>query len=288
MKWRGRAGVRTSKIAAACPGAAWPSGGGLGGLVLVLLISALTGQNPADLIDSVGPAPRRRARRRSGRRSSGPVRVRRARATPRRRGDDCSRERQTTSRRRWCCSPAQRSRRAVWARRRWDRSIALPIARCISTVLLPGARRTIRRAGRLRAGLRRGARDRSSRPDTDRRVARGAGGQATRRRARSQRALGAAGAAGRLLRRRVGTLRRATGCSSPVTPKRASSGRRDRRRSAAAADARNRGPESFTHGSSEQRVEWLRRGLESGSVDSCNTFNSARSRSATAERSEAA
>ena len=31
-------------------------------------------------------------------------------------------------------------------------------------------------------------------------------------------------------------------------------------------------PESFTHGSSEQRVEWLRRGLESGRVDSCNTF----------------
>ena len=31
-------------------------------------------------------------------------------------------------------------------------------------------------------------------------------------------------------------------------------------------------PESFTHGSSEQRVSWLRRGLESGRVDSCNTF----------------
>jgi predicted metalloprotease len=31
-------------------------------------------------------------------------------------------------------------------------------------------------------------------------------------------------------------------------------------------------PESFTHGSSQQRVEWLRRGLDSGSVDSCNTF----------------
>jgi predicted metalloprotease len=31
-------------------------------------------------------------------------------------------------------------------------------------------------------------------------------------------------------------------------------------------------PESFTHGSSAQRVEWLRRGLESGRVDSCNTF----------------
>ena len=31
-------------------------------------------------------------------------------------------------------------------------------------------------------------------------------------------------------------------------------------------------PESFTHGSSEQRVQWLQRGLESGRVDSCNTF----------------
>jgi predicted metalloprotease len=31
-------------------------------------------------------------------------------------------------------------------------------------------------------------------------------------------------------------------------------------------------PESFTHGSAEQRVEWLRRGLESGDPDACNTF----------------
>jgi uncharacterized protein len=31
-------------------------------------------------------------------------------------------------------------------------------------------------------------------------------------------------------------------------------------------------PESFTHGSSAQRVEWLRRGLQSGRVDSCDTF----------------
>jgi len=31
-------------------------------------------------------------------------------------------------------------------------------------------------------------------------------------------------------------------------------------------------PESFTHGSSDQRVSWLRRGLESGRVESCNTF----------------
>jgi predicted metalloprotease len=31
-------------------------------------------------------------------------------------------------------------------------------------------------------------------------------------------------------------------------------------------------PESFTHGSSKQRVEWFKRGFEQGSVDACNTF----------------
>jgi predicted metalloprotease len=31
-------------------------------------------------------------------------------------------------------------------------------------------------------------------------------------------------------------------------------------------------PESFTHGSSEQRVTWLKRGLESGRLESCDTF----------------
>lgn len=34
-------------------------------------------------------------------------------------------------------------------------------------------------------------------------------------------------------------------------------------------------PESFTHGSAEQRVRWFRRGLESGSVDACDTFSGA-------------
>jgi len=32
-------------------------------------------------------------------------------------------------------------------------------------------------------------------------------------------------------------------------------------------------PESFTHGTSEQRVRWLKRGLESGSLQECDTFN---------------
>lgn len=32
-------------------------------------------------------------------------------------------------------------------------------------------------------------------------------------------------------------------------------------------------PESFTHGSAEQRMRWFRQGFESGSVKACNTFN---------------
>jgi predicted metalloprotease len=34
-------------------------------------------------------------------------------------------------------------------------------------------------------------------------------------------------------------------------------------------------PESFTHGSSAQRVEWFRRGLQSGRLESCDTFSTA-------------
>jgi predicted metalloprotease len=31
-------------------------------------------------------------------------------------------------------------------------------------------------------------------------------------------------------------------------------------------------PETFTHGSSAQRVRWFKAGLEKGSLESCNTF----------------
>ncbi|HML13245.1 MAG TPA: neutral zinc metallopeptidase [Xanthobacteraceae bacterium] len=35
-------------------------------------------------------------------------------------------------------------------------------------------------------------------------------------------------------------------------------------------------PDSFTHGSSEQRVRWFNTGLKNGTVDSCNTFAAAK------------
>ena len=65
-------------------------------------------------------------------------------------------------------------------------------------------------------------------------------------------------------------------CSRPATS------RRGCRRPPSIGDdtmqRRGRGrvsPESWTHGSSEQRVEWLRRGLTQGTVDACDTFGQA-------------
>ncbi len=35
-------------------------------------------------------------------------------------------------------------------------------------------------------------------------------------------------------------------------------------------------PESFTHGTSEQRVRWFRRGMEQGDLAACDTFEADR------------
>ena len=43
----------------------------------------------------------------------------------------------------------------------------------------------------------------------------------------------------------------------------------------AQASGRTVTPDSFTHGTSEQRVQWFSRGLDSGNVQSCDTFSGA-------------
>ena len=51
MKWQGRQGSGNIEDRRGM-GAALPVGGGIGGLVLILLFAAVTGQNPLDLISS--------------------------------------------------------------------------------------------------------------------------------------------------------------------------------------------------------------------------------------------
>ena len=91
-----------------------------------------------------------------------------------------------------------------------------------------------------------------------------------------QRDAGAHGAAGRLLCRRVGqpcARRRRTSSSRATSSKRLAA-------ASAIGDDRiqrqTRGyvvPDSFTHGSSAQRVRWFRRGYEDGELEDCDTFN---------------
>ena len=55
MKWQGRAGSSNIEDRRGRGGMALPVGGGIGGLVLLLLFSALTGTNPVDIINSSPP-----------------------------------------------------------------------------------------------------------------------------------------------------------------------------------------------------------------------------------------
>jgi uncharacterized protein len=56
MKWQGRAGSGNIEDRRGM-GMGLPIGGGIGGLVLLLLVSALTGTNPIDLINDSGSSP---------------------------------------------------------------------------------------------------------------------------------------------------------------------------------------------------------------------------------------
>ena len=79
--------------------------------------------------------------------------------------------------------------------------------------------------------------------------------------------------AGRLLRGYLGAQHRAAQHRSRCRYRRRSSGRLGcRRRPSAAHGARIVSPESFTHGSSAQRVGWFNQGLQQGTVAACNTF----------------
>ena len=85
-------------------------------------------------------------------------------------------------------------------------------------------------------------------------------------------------AAGRLLRRCLGSPRR-QGRARRASGARAGDVEEGLRAAAAIGDDRlqrmqraARRPGRFTHGSSEQRVTWFRRGLESGDVNACDTF----------------
>ena len=90
-----------------------------------------------------------------------------------------------------------------------------------------------------------------------------------------QRPVRQARTAGGLPRRCVGPL----GRSSAACSTRARSRRRSARAAAVGDDRIQEGagmsvdPDSFTHGTSEQRVQWFRRGYDTGDPNRCNTFD---------------
>jgi predicted metalloprotease len=275
MKWRGRAGSQNIEDRRGMSGGGMAVGGGLGGLVLVLLISALTGQNPADLINTVGtdsgtvapgaaPADDPQAEfvgvvladtemtwsrlfDASGASYEPPVLVLFTGATQ----SACGRGQSAMGP--FYCPADHKVYLDLSFFRELDERFGAPgdfaqayvvaheIGHHVQTLTGVSARM---QAARQRAGERE-ANELSVRQELQADCYAGVWGHYAAQgglleAGDAEEGLRAAAAIGddRLQRQSQGTVV----------------------------------PESFTHGSSEQRVEWLRRGLQSGSVDSCNTF----------------
>ena len=189
-----------------------PVGGGIGGLVLLLLVSALTGTNPLDLIGGAGvdqggysePAPGAEPAtdpqtrfmrvvlkdtedtwtslfRSNGMTYEPPVLVLFSGATN------------------TACGLGQSAMGPFYCP--GDRKVYL------DTSFFEDLHSAVRRAGRLRAGLRHRARDRASRAEPARAVRARAARAPAGERGRGQSVVGASRAPGRLLRGRVGPLR---------------------------------------------------------------------------------
>ena len=154
-------------------------------------------------------------------------------------------------------------------------------------VLLPGGREGLHRpellrpaahqarcAGRLRAGLRDRARGRPPRAEAAGHLRQGGRRAPRRRQGALQRTVGAPRAAGRLLRRHLGQQGAGHQADHRGGGRRRGPERRhaDRRRHAATQGQRHVQPETFTHGTSAQRVRWFKQGFTTGQIEQCDTF----------------
>ena len=137
-------------------------------------------------------------------------------------------------------------------------------------------KRNVRRAGRLRPGLRHRSRGRPPRPEPARHHREGPALRSAGEPGRVQPLLRATRTAGRLPRRRLGPPRPedASTSSSPATSRKPCDAATAIGDDAIQSQAQGYVvPDSFTHGTSDQRVRWFMKGLETGDMNQGDTFN---------------